>query len=94
MTLPSLRLDIADNLEALGYPGGAAALRWVETSGHDADDDTDERIEELEGLVSDYEDGFVSLRRLVAAQLDKARALTPAAFRDAVSDVLLEVDEH
>jgi hypothetical protein len=41
-----------------------------------------------------HDAAFVSLRRLVAAQVDKVRALTPAAFRDAVSDVLLEVDGH
>lgn len=89
--LTSLRLDIADNLEALGYPVGAAALRWIETSGHDADDDTDERIADLEDLLEQHERAVERLRRLVDAQTDKGRALTPAGFRNAVADVLADV---
>lgn len=103
--MASLRREIAENLDglmatcpdtldgdrrAVRYMRGADTLRWVEDSGLDPDAD---RLEELEQLSEVLAGALVEILTLGMAQKDKATALPPAAFRDAVLDRVASVRE-
>lgn len=88
-TLPSLRPDIADALDALGMSFGAETLRfaeWLESGERAQAGEVDELREQVAALTA-------TLKRIDQAHANCVnKKLTLTGLRDMVGDILNEVD--